>query len=142
MMSNGSLRSKAMLYCWMTARSRPLPDPGNASVPKFGDRMKTFLGSFTLPELKSGIRTVGIPFARLVIVANGSAELLKLMSYGNDPRMGRDQGSGLMVRPEPARTTDFSPRRYATPRRGARYQVWSLRPTSSGTLPRPPSNTV
>src|SRR4029453_165707 len=132
-MSNGSLRSKAMLYCWMTARSRPLPEPGKASVPKFGDRMKTLAGSFTLPELKSGIGTVGIPTpSRVVVQANCSAARLKLMSYGNDPRMGRDQGSGLMVRPYPARTTDFSPRRYATPRRGARYQVWSLRPASSG----------
>src|SRR5262245_8993712 len=99
MMSHGSLCSKAKLYCWITARSRPLPEPGKASVPLLGDLMETARGSATLPELKFGIGTVGMPSFRVVIQANWSAERLKLMSYGNDPRMGRDQGSGLIVRP-------------------------------------------
>src|SRR5262245_27903463 len=99
MKSPGSLCSKAKLYCLMLARLRPLPEPGNASVPKFGDRMKKLAGSFTLPELTSGITTVGMPSPREVVQRNASAPRLKLMSYGNDPRIGRDQGSGLMVWP-------------------------------------------
>src|SRR5262245_50740830 len=99
MKSPGSLCSKAMFHCLTVARSRPLPEPGNASTPVFGDRMKTPGGSVTLPELISGIGTVGIPATRVVVEPKVSAVRLKLMSNGNDPRIGRDQGSGLTVWP-------------------------------------------
>jgi hypothetical protein len=76
-----------------------------------------------------------MPSARVVTQAYGSAEALWLMSKGNEPRIGRDQGSGLMVRPYPARTTVFSEMRYMAPTRGAKYSFWRSMPTSLGTLP-------
>src|SRR5688500_8434446 len=99
MMSYGSRRSKAMFHCLMVARSSPEPAPGKASKSLFGDRMKTFTGNLTTPELTSGIGTGGMPLASVVTQPNCSAVLLKVMSYGNDPRSGRDQGSGLTVWP-------------------------------------------
>src|SRR5262245_52802122 len=99
MKSPGSRCSKATFHCLMVARSRPLPEPGNASRPAFGERMKTPGGSVTLPELRSGTTTGGMLVAKVVTELNVLAELLKLMSKGNDPRIGRDQGSGLIVWP-------------------------------------------
>ena len=47
----------------------------------------------------SGIGTAGMPVASVVVHMYWSAVRLKLMSYGNEPRIGRDHGSGLIVRP-------------------------------------------
>ena len=56
-------------------------------------------GSFTRPELRSGIGTGGMPCSSVPNEPNCSAVWLKKMSNGNEPRIGRDQGSGLIVRP-------------------------------------------
>jgi hypothetical protein len=94
-MSPGRRRSTATFICWMVARF---------TLSGLGDRMKVFGGRVTRPELRSGIGTGGSPFS----MGNEeycSAVWLKKMSKGNDPRIGRDQGSGLKVRPYPARST-------------------------------------
>ena len=89
-MSHGSRYSYAMFHCWMIPRSTWFG---------FGERMNTPGGSTTWPELISGTGTRGIPLASVVTEANCSADALKLMSCGNEPRIGRDHGSGLIVRP-------------------------------------------